>query len=721
MRYKAVNGTALWKSIQDIDARLSCQVSLNQQTGRSTAKSEKSTRLRQRVMTSESSAKQTLEEASRLALFKRPVLKHRFNPQHDKETIRAVVFLHDNAHIVSGSEKGTMHKWSCDTGLVVGKPWKCEGGGIYALALSPDGKMIGCGSEDGSIQRWTTDGEMIEGVWTGHSKAVQSLSWSPSGSHIASGSDDGTILIRKAESGEVEVGPIETKQEGVQVLAYSPSGEIIASGGFSTICFWNAITGEVVVGPTKGLGETVMSLVWSSDNTKLYSAAGSIARVFDSKSGELLNSFQSEHDDFLSSIALSPQQNVLACVGNNGIAQLWDTKFNQPLQVHQQFNREPHSGWLTCVSFSRDGKYIAYSGENGKLALWVLEAIAQENQPNSSESSSLCLNADATASDSFVEEAHDDPYHNFFQSSLQSIPSSSPGSHLLNLFSARRFLSVFSRRRVPPDDSESVPQEHSKRKFFARRARSDLSLESATMKPNQPMREGDVREGEDKQGVNVDADDRGSGNDPLSDKKDIDEQWNDDSPADAQSLPSDDTIPPTELDSADNRNIWKRLIRSRGVRKDPASVEIAPTIKRPEVVEVYAVRGFKRLVVMKRKRKTKLPEATCNIPLVAQNTSGSSPAGQLSQALGAPPAAAHFGGSLSLHTVPVQAGISSHAVGGNGSPIVSAIGGLHASPSHFVTNYHTSHDSDSRSSVEGSCNRFLDRICFPRGHYHEDS
>jgi hypothetical protein len=39
-------------------------------------------------------------------------------------------------------------------------------------------------------------------------------------------------------------------------------------------------------------------------------------------------------------------------------------------------------------------------------------------------------------------------------------------------------------------------------------------------------------------------------------------------------------------------------------------------------------------------------------------------------------------------------------------------------PSHFVTTYHTNHDSDSRSSIEGSCNMFLDRICFPRGHYH---
>jgi WD40 repeat protein len=321
---------------------------------------------------------------------------------------------------------------------------------------------------------------MINSVWTGHSKAVRSLSWSPSSGRIASGSDDGTILIRKAESGKVAVGPFETEQEGVQVLAYSPSGELIASGGFSTICVWNAITSKLVAGPIKNLGDTVMSLVWSSDSTKLYSAAGSIARVFDSKSGELLYSFQSEHDSFLSSIALSPQQDVLACVGNNGIAQLWDTKSHQPLS--QQFRRE-HKGWLTCVLFSRDGKYIAYSGDNGKLTLWILEDMAppsqlsatlpqqsaqQEIRPSSSLSSCLSnvsmfisdcpsslltalLQADTTGGEGFIEEARDDPYHNFFQVCITYtyharalVLTISTTSLLCNLFHRHPLAPIFS-------------------------------------------------------------------------------------------------------------------------------------------------------------------------------------------------------------------------------------------------------------------------------------
>src|SRR6267154_1000501 len=213
-------------------------------------------------MGSESSVKQTLGGGWAPAQCKRPIPKHEFAGH--EASIWSFIFLHDNAHTVSGSWDGTMRKWSCDTGLVVGEPWKGDRGIIRALALSPDGKTIACGRNDGSVQRWNTNGEMIEGVWTGHSELVRSLLWSPSGGHLASGSHDGTILIRNAESGEVEVGPIKTEQRGVYCLAYSPLGDRIASGGYNeTICIWDSKTGELLVGTIKDLGHIVRSVVWS--------------------------------------------------------------------------------------------------------------------------------------------------------------------------------------------------------------------------------------------------------------------------------------------------------------------------------------------------------------------------------------------------------------------------------------------------------------------------
>jgi len=323
-------------------------------------------------MSSELPTKPGLDEASTSAQPERPPPKHIF--EGGEYRISSFVFLHDNVHIVSSYEDGTMRKWDCETGLLVGEPWEGEGGRIFALALSPDRKTIACGRDDGIVQRWNTDGEMSEAVWMGHSDYVRSVSWSPSGDHIASVSDDRSILVRKAENGEVEVGPIETEQRWVYCLAYSPSGDRIASGGYNnTICVWDSNTGDLLVGPIKDLGASVTSVVWSSDSSKLYSASDRFARVLDSVSGTELHRF--EHNDWLNCVALSPKHNVVAYVGDGGIAQLWDTESYQPLG--KPFSPEENIR-LNSVSFSRDGRYLAYSGDDKKITLWMVKDIAPE-------------------------------------------------------------------------------------------------------------------------------------------------------------------------------------------------------------------------------------------------------------------------------------------------------------------------------------------------------
>ena len=222
------------------------------------------------------------------------------------------------------------------------------------------------------------DGEMSEDVWMGHSKDVRSVSWSPSGGHIASRSSDGTILIRKAGSGEIEVGPIKTGQDWVMSLAYSPLGDRLASGGVDqTICIWDSDTGELLVGPIEYLGAYVSSVVWSSDSSKLYSTSDQFVRVFDGVSGTLLHRLEHSSLDKLTvhSIALSPKHNVLACMVEGGIAQLWDTESYQPLG--KPFSHKD-SVQLYCVSFSRDGRYLAYCGTDHKIHLWMVKDIAPE-------------------------------------------------------------------------------------------------------------------------------------------------------------------------------------------------------------------------------------------------------------------------------------------------------------------------------------------------------
>lgn len=72
---------------------------------------------------SESSATPSTEEAS--SQPQKPTPKHEFEVHN--EIVLYLVFLHDNVHIVSYSDSGTMCKWNCNTGLLVGEPWGDKG------------------------------------------------------------------------------------------------------------------------------------------------------------------------------------------------------------------------------------------------------------------------------------------------------------------------------------------------------------------------------------------------------------------------------------------------------------------------------------------------------------------------------------------------------------------------------------------------------------------
>lgn len=188
---------------------------------------------------------------------------------------------------------------------------------------------------------------------------------------------------------------------------------------------------------------------------------------------------------------------------------------------------------------------------------------------------------------------------------------------------------------------------------------------------------------------------------------------------DREELPADvHTAPPgiskslAKFKSKENSGLWNVPTRARG--KAGKRVQLKTYSPSPEVVEVYAVRGFQRLVVTKRIHKKQSRAVThCAPPAVASISSQAGPSrGSTTEAC------------TSSQAIPRQSESSSQSISQYGNQISHAPGDLspHTFPPRFVTTNHTDGaDSDSGSSIQGSCNKFLDKICFPRGHYHNDS
>ncbi|KAG1768469.1 hypothetical protein EDD22DRAFT_231338 [Suillus occidentalis] len=380
----------------------------------------------------------------------------------------------------------------------------------------------------------------------------------------------------------------------------------------------------------------------------------------------------------------------------------YGTQSHQPLS-NQSFGLEDRVD-VTCVSFSRDGRYLAYGGADKSITLWTMKEIvgieqgAQQGHTETQSQSSSCLDFDATnplarsCGNDITEDGHDDLYSNFFQGSRPYLPETSsirPQFPYLSL--ARRFWNARIMSRHIPQRNKSILQEPPKCSL----SHSHSPMQLATTTTNQLLPE-----------VNS------QGEQTEDRDQDISLVDREESPADAHTAPPDISNSLAKLKSKENSGLWNVLTRARG--KSGKRVQLKTHSPFPEVVEVYAVRGFQRLVVTKRIHKKQSRAVThCAPPAVASNLSQAGPSrGSTTQAC------------TSSQAIPRQSESSSQSISQHGNQISHAPGdlSLHTSPPRFVTTNHTDGaDSDSGSSIQGSCNKFLDKIYFPRGHYHNDS
>lgn len=279
--------------------------------------------------------------------------------------VYAVAFSPDGKLLATGSDDKTVKLWQ----MPEGKKTKTLTGhyfGILSVAYSPDGKLLASGSLDNSAKLWEMPEGTLAKTQTGHTLGVRSVAFSPKGDILALGSWDKTVNLWQMPDGILSK-TLKGHSSYIESVAFSPDGKFLASGSSDKMVkLWQVPDGKLAKTLTGHLGE-ICCVAFSPDGKLLASgAADKTINLWQMPEGKLVKTLKGHSSD-VRTVSFSPDGSLLASGSRDATVNLWQMPGGTLIKT-----LTGHSGDVGTVAFSPDGNLLASGSADKTVRLWEL-------------------------------------------------------------------------------------------------------------------------------------------------------------------------------------------------------------------------------------------------------------------------------------------------------------------------------------------------------------
>jgi WD40 repeat protein/tRNA A-37 threonylcarbamoyl transferase component Bud32 len=279
--------------------------------------------------------------------------------------LRDLTLSPDGRTLLTGADDGIARLWDLSTGRPVG-PGLAHEGPVHTVAFSPDGQTFltlalkGTGGQDGFVRLWDrATGRQRCGFPT--PSWVLSAAFSPDGGTILGGDYAGKFHLWEAVTGKPLDDPVPDHWLLASV-AFSPDGRMFVTGSRKGARLWDRGTRRVLQEWKSPLGST--QVAFYADGKRVLLVAGGIGQAWEVDTGRVTGQPPFSPEGGIGRLAFGSDGCSILISGSDGVTRLWDVVTGK--RLGPPLGREQAGP----VAFSAHGRTLAAGGPDGKIALW---------------------------------------------------------------------------------------------------------------------------------------------------------------------------------------------------------------------------------------------------------------------------------------------------------------------------------------------------------------